>query len=412
MSVGKKSRGVQAVPPVSNGAADKALISDSFARLGIPSSRNFNQFATRALDAIDRPTVEKWDAFRAEEGGITKPEFFELIYRDFATAMILSAGSRSDLLRQELAWLLPLLHQDLADVEVPLILVAGSADGAAAAVIGRAMACQVVAVDRVAAAQTIATEAAAKIGAAVEAHVGGTEDLSKILAGRKPSAVVLFGSMPEVQPHEHVVPSFSWLGRMREALTGALPTPQFRALVDATPGAGIYFSELPCPDRTTEIAGCGAALGLAFATDRFELIEGRHLGQEEPTGVFALMPGRETPSAEEIFDAVMGRPVEVRPGTQLDGIEAELSRRAMPVERRLMLRRFVNGDGSIETRTEVTATSTAIVEYVATSAAVWRLQARRLREEAAVLAGYEAVIAQQIADGGKVEDLTTPAEDW
>src|ERR1035437_5331807 len=126
MPVGKKSRVVQAAPAVSNGAVDRALINDSFARLGIPSSRNFNQFAARALEAIDKPTVERWDEFRAETDGTSKPEFYDLIYRDMQTAMILSAGARSDLLRQELAWVLPLLHRDLEGVDAPLVVEVGS----------------------------------------------------------------------------------------------------------------------------------------------------------------------------------------------------------------------------------------------------------------------------------------------
>jgi hypothetical protein len=412
MPVGKKSRVVQAAPAVSNGAADRALINDSFARLGIPSSRNFNQFAGRALEAIDKPTVERWDELRAETGGTLTPEFFDLIYRDMQTAMILSAGARSDLLRQELAWALPLLHRDLKGVDAPLIVEVGSGHGVPAAVISRALGCTVIAIDRTPSAQPIATDVAARLGASVEAHVGGPEDLAKILAGRTPSAVVLFGTMPDVQPHDHVSPGFSWLARMRAAMAGAVPTLEFRELAEACRGAGMYFSEPPCPDRTAEIAGCGAVVGLSFATDRFELLDGRYLGVEEPTGVFSLMPDREAPSAEQVFDSVMGRPVEVRPGTQLDGIEAELSRRSMKVERVLLLRRFTTADGSVETRTEVSATQSAIVEYVATSEGAWRLQARRLRDESVVLAAYESVVAQQRAEGATVADLAEGAEAW
>jgi hypothetical protein len=307
---------------------------------------------------------------------------------------------------------LPLLHRDLERVDAPLVVEVGSGHGVSAAVISRALGCPVIALDSFESAQPIAGEVSARIGAAVETHVGGPEDLPKILAGRTPSAVVLFSAMPEFQPHDHVAPRFSWLTRMRAAMTAAVPAPQFQALARASRGSGIYFSELPCPDRTAEIAGCGAAFGLSFATERFELLDGRHLGVEEPTGVFSLMPGRQAPSAEQVFDAVMGRPVEVRPGTQLDGIEGELARRSMDVERVLLLRRFRSADGSVETRTEVSATKSAIVEYVATSEGTWRLQARRLREESAVLAGYEAVVEQQRAEGATVEDLAEGAEAW
>lgn len=326
----KKSAKLQPRPTKAD--PDAALVNRVYSQLRIPGSRDAQRFADRVKAELPEETWRRWDDLRNDG---QKPEFYELSHADVHTSMLLSAGLRSDLARQELAWLLPRLRRDVAGRADPVIVEVGCGSGVASAIVSLALGVRVVATDVCEPAVRVAAEVARALGADVDARVAAADDLPSALDGRQADAVFLFSTLRHIQDHEHgdtMPQTFSTLRVFEHRLAHPHPTATLAALAGVLkPDGVLYYTDPSCPDRLVEVEACLATLGRHLALDDRRTITGHVIGKEERHDAVAARPGARVPTATDFLTLLSGPPQPLRPGLKLEGAAAERTRLASPL---------------------------------------------------------------------------------
>ena len=264
------------------------------------------------MSAVGEESLNRWKRLRNSNA----PELYDFLYRDLDTAMALGAGARSDLLRVQLAWLIPLLEKECDGTKSPLIVEIGSGTGVAAAVVNLALGARVLAVDVHPSAKAITESVASTLGANVETMTGDANDLAEALAGRRPAACFLLSTVAWIQPRPELTPGYSWIKATARASAQARPTPTMTTLLDALgPACPVLESEsAERPDYLGVLQACMATSGrnLVLATarplrsitagaHRFHMASCFHEDSPEPT-------------AGELMSVLAGHMPRLRPG--------------------------------------------------------------------------------------------------
>ena len=403
--MGKASH--RATRPVAGRAdGDLALVNRVYSQLRIPGSKDQARWIQRVELELDRDFATKWDDLRASS---QSPEFYEMSHRDVQTSMLLSAGLRSDLAKQELLWLLPLLRRDAARQVHPLLVEVGCGSGVTSAIVSLALNTKVVAVDVSAAAVAVTSQVGSRLGADVEAHVGRAEDLATILGGRKADAVFLFSTLRYVQPHKHGG-AFSSPRYFEERMASTTPAPAFAAMVDAIDANGsLYYSDVACTDRIAEIEGCLASVGRHVALTDHREITGHVTWREEKHVVFASPAGASAPSGESLFKAIAGSLPPKWDGSSLEGLAAERMRRSLDGLAFLAGHELEYLDGSGVTREELSQGSGYTLLYRAATTGYRELTAYPAKQADQMLAEFTATTS---TDAYRVSRIPDPADAW
>jgi SAM-dependent methyltransferase len=387
---------------------DSYAIEKTFRRLKIPSSTDRALFRSRVASELGQRTLDDWDALRTGPEG-SSDAFYDLVYRDLRTAMILGAGARSEIAKRELVWLLPRIR---ALGAAPIVIELGSGTGVAAAVVARLSGARVIAVDAHPGASAIANEVAAAVDVPVEAHTGTAADLRAILDGRAPDALFGFRTFRYVQPHEHVPGGFTDAARFRAASVSSLPSAEMSALLASLPAAApIFCSDLACVDRLGEMARVGEAGGRVVAVDDVHLFDDSALGVQEQTVAYALRPSAAALGADVAVATLAGRLPEIRAGLRADGLLAEALRHEVGVKPVVWAREFRALDEGLM-RMELVESNGVLIMYTANLAADRVLSVHPLSDLGDLLEECAAVITNEQAVGTAAHALDVTGESW
>lgn len=199
-----------------------------------------------------------------------KPEdVYELLYRDFAHATLLSVSPRSAALEAEIAWMLPRLRTalQLAGPDRQMLVELGAGPGAASAIVSAILGVPVLAVDPIASTVGLAEQFATQTGGRVRSVQASASDLPTVLEGQTPAAVFGMGVYRYFQRHVHAQDSFSFAHQMDRMLASRKPDPESVAFLEAIAPADVLFSESCCPDYLAEVLVGAHAAGYGLAQD-------------------------------------------------------------------------------------------------------------------------------------------------
>ena len=384
----------------------REVVNRVFSQLRIPTSRDLARWNLRVKTELPADLVEQWNTERNAGQG---PAFYDQSHRDIPTSMLLSAGLRSDVTRQELLWLLPRLRRDLAGRDAPLVVEVGCGSGVAAAIVSLALGVRVVAVDMSARAVEVAAQVGARTGADIDARVGSASSLADVLGGARADAVFLFSTMRYVQRHAHESgpPVFSFVCQFEHQIASAEPSDDLGALVAAlAPEGTLYYSDPSiCPDRLPEVEGCLAALGRHLTLSDRRLVTGVVTGTSETHEVVTSRPGTPAPAPADFLTLLAGQPQPLRPGLHLEGAEAEQARRHadLAVVRSCEM---TLPDGRVR-RAEMSESARFVVAYHAGTDAYCDLDVFPTKHRAKTLSDFDTPV-----EGITERQITESALDW
>jgi hypothetical protein len=236
----------------------------------------------RRMNLVDsRQPYEAWlaqvarvlpeESVSAYDRALTDPnaDSYDLLYRDFAHATLLSVSPRSAALEEEIAWMLPRLRSalDSAGAERQMLVELGAGPGAASAIVSAILGVPVLAVDPWPSTVGLAEQFAAQTGGQVTSVLSSAAELPLVLNGRQPAAVFGMGVFRYFQRHEHSGHSFSFSRRMDHMLAKRQPDKESVDFFEAVAPADVMFSESCCPDYLAEVLIGAHAAGYNLAQD-------------------------------------------------------------------------------------------------------------------------------------------------
>lgn len=243
---------------------DLKVVRQVMRRLDIPDSRcTLFQFFDRVRAVIGDDGLKDWIQLQEDSAPDAQYEF---TYSTLDRALNCAVGWRSFPLEQECAWMLPRLRDALAacEPESQFVVEIGAGPGAASAILSAALGVPFLALDPHPLTDGLAEQIAEKARGDVTSIVAGAADLTQVLDGRVPAAVIGMGVFRYFQPHSHQDGSFSFSNSISGFIKASSPASDSVDFFNSIFPADLLLSEAACTDYVGEVAAAGAAAGYYF----------------------------------------------------------------------------------------------------------------------------------------------------